>query len=139
MNDGSRQLHAGMPVKAGINKQSPAKPVKWTVYKLAVKTHGSRLPTMDVLKLSFQKGAKRAAFRVMRYPVSMARNDQTGKILWSINWSAGDVVENEMAVIKDMISSLEIMADDKKKGGVKKSAIAGMINRQLGPDAQQKE
>jgi len=119
-------------------KEKQTKPVKWTAYKLVVKTHGSRLPTMDVLKLSFRKGAKRAAFRVMRYPVSMVRNNQTGKIIWSIN-SAGDVVENEMAIQKDMIDALEIMANDKKKGGVAKEAIAGMINRQLGPDAQQKE
>ncbi|MDX8405743.1 MAG: hypothetical protein R8K50_06270 [Mariprofundus sp.] len=138
VNGGSRQLHAGMPVKAGTHKQSPVKPVKWTVYKLVVHAHGSRLPAMDVLKLSFQKGVKRAAFKVMRYPVSMVRNDQSGKILWRINWSAGDVVENEMAIQKDMIDALEKMADDKKRGGVEKTAIASSVNRQLGPDAQQK-
>jgi len=66
------------------------------------------------------------------------RNDQTGKIVWSINWPAGDVAENEMAADKVMIHDLEIMVNDKKKGGVEKSAIADMINRQLGPDAQQK-
>ena len=134
-----KQPHKPKPRKKG--KQT--KPVKWTAYKLVVKTHGSRLPTMDVLKLSFQKGAKRAAFRVMRYPVSMARNEarnnQTGKIIWSINWSAGDVVENEMAIQKDMIDALEDMADDKKKGAVRKPAVAGMINGQLGPDARQKK
>jgi len=139
MHGGSRQLHAGIPAKGKSTGQAkPTKPVKWTVYKLVVKAHGSRLPTMDVLKLSFQKGAKRAAFRVMRYPVSLERNDQTGKIIWSIN-SAGDVVENQMAIQKDMIDSLEIMANDKKKGGVAKAALAGMINRRLGPDAEQKK
>jgi len=131
---------ASKPKQKPQKKKNPnqSKPVKWTVYKLVVQIHGSRLPTMDVLKLSFQKGATRAAFRVMRYPVSMARNDQTGKIIWSIN-SVGDVVENQMVIQKDMIDALETMANDKKKGSVEKSALAGMINRQLGPDAQQKK
>jgi len=138
MHGGSRQLHAGIPANGNpTNQAKPAKPVKWTVYKLVVQTHDSRLTTMDVLKLSFQKGAKRAAFRVMRYPVSLARNDQTGKIIWSIN-SVGDVVENQMVIQKDKIDSLEIMANGKKKGGVNKTALAGMINRQLGPDSMQK-
>jgi len=134
VNGGSRTLHAGVPARRSPTKQAPEKPVKWTVYKLVVTQHGSRLPTMDVLKLSFQKGAKRAAFRVMRYPVFMVRNDQTGKIIWSIS-SAGDVVENKMAIQPDMIDALEVMANDKKKGSVEKSALAGMINRKLGPDA----
>jgi hypothetical protein len=130
---------AAKPKQKPQKKKNPnqSKPVKWTVYKLVVQTHGSRLPTMDVLKLSFQKGAKRAAFRVMRYSVSLARNDQTGKIIWSIN-SVGDVDENQMVIQKDMIDSLEIMANDKKKGGVDKAALAGLIIRQLGPDAEQK-
>ncbi len=48
------------------------------------------------------------------------------------------MVENEMVVQQDMVHDLETMANDKKKGGVKKPAIVGMINSRLGPDAQQK-
>jgi len=139
VNGGSRKLHADLPVKAKPVKQAaPATQVKWTAYKLIVNAHDNHLPTMDVLKLSFQKGSSRAGFRVMRYPVSITRNDQTGKVLWSINWSSGDVVENEMAIQPDMISALETMANDKSKGGVEKNALAGRINSRLGPDAQQK-
>jgi len=139
MHGGSRQLHAGIPARGNPPGQTtPTKVVKWTVYKLVVKSHGGRLPTMDVLKFSFQKSAKRAAFRVMRYPVSLARNDQSGKIIWSIN-SAGDVEENEMAIQKNKIDSLEIMANNKKKGGVEKAVLTGMIGRQLGADARQKK
>ena len=126
------------PKQKSQKKKKQGELVKWTVYKLVVKLHGSRLPTMDVLKLSFQKDTKRAAFRVMRYPVTMARNDRTGKIIWSINWAAGDVMENEMAAQSAMIGNLEVMADDQRKGSMGKDALAGMINRQLGPDAQQK-
>jgi hypothetical protein len=67
------------------------------------------------------------------------RNDQTGKIVWSINWPAGDVAENEMAADKVMIHDLEIMVNDKKKGGVEKSAIVGIINRRFGSDANRKK
>jgi len=38
-----------------------------------------------------------------------------------------------------VIQDFGMMANNKKKGGVEKAALTGMINLQLGPDAQQKE
>ncbi len=120
------------PVKEG-------KSVQWTTYRLEVRSHSpGSLPTLDVIRLSFRKSPKRVQLRVTSYPVSLSRNDQTGEILWAVNWGSGDIEDQRITSDKAEMDALSREATRMKRGSVSKSALTVLINRYLGPKARHK-
>jgi len=142
---GGGQIVIPAPVGAGRKPVTPplpqrvAKAAQWTVYKLTsyADPHGG-LPKMTVVKIAFKRSAKLAQLRVRRYPVSLSRNDQTGKILWSVNWDSGEIGDQGMASNPAAMDMLQHRAQGMRRGAVAKSGLEALIGQQLGAGSQRK-
>jgi hypothetical protein len=138
----ARQPSVGVLSKQGNGQTTGGtgrKPVQWTAYKLTshADPHGG-LPKMTVVKIAFKRSAKLAQLRVRRYPVSLSRNDRTGKILWSVNWDSGEIGDQGMASNPAAMDMLQRRAQGMKRGAVAKSGLEALIGQQLGPGSQPK-
>jgi len=117
-------------------KQVPIKPERWDAYKLKVVPRGSGLPNIDVVKIAFNKTATRTQMRIRQYPVSLLRDEKTGVILWKVNWSGDEIMDQASANDETGMAALTAKAHQLRQGAVNRAAITKLIKQQLGNNAR---
>ncbi|TLS74170.1 carboxypeptidase regulatory-like domain-containing protein [Mariprofundus erugo] len=110
-------------------------PERWDLYKLEIRAGGSALPGIDVIKIAFNQTATRTEMRVWRYPVSLLRYEQTGLIRYKVNWSGGEIRDQQSAHSEADMQALAAKAYTLRQGAVGKTGVDDLIRQQLGSRA----
>jgi len=123
------------------NAQPKAKPAavkseRWDAYKLQVRARNSGLPNINVVKIAFNLTSTRAEMRIRHYPVSLMRDENSGVTLWKVNWSGGEIADQQSSNSEEGMNLLTAKAHKLRHGSVGKSAVDGLIKQQLGSNAR---
>ena len=88
------------------------------------------------VKIAFNLTSTRAEMRIRHYPVSLMRDENSGITLWKVNWSGGEIIDQQSSNNEKGMKLLTAKAHKLRQGSVGKSAVDGLIKQQLGPRAR---
>ncbi|MDX8390511.1 MAG: hypothetical protein R8M38_08480 [Mariprofundaceae bacterium] len=112
-------------------KEAPKILEEWKVYRLDVIERENRLPDIMVEETSFERTSESAQLKVTGYHVDTAKNEETGKASWKINWSHQEVLQAKSAG-KTGVEGLTKAAHKLRQGLVGKAEISSLIQKHMG-------